>query len=584
MAGIFGGVEEWFAGIGAAGGGSFVRGLFSKLGGWIGDFADSIVEELPSWTEIAKDWSKDIGRAVGGLVKMLFEGVVWGVKNLNTYTLAAELGAWLGEGWDKGTEELSLGDKLYDLYYKASLAIGEIVEEFAIGLFEPFIQEIELVPNYWSTALNELELAGKRTFNWFMGMWIDTGAWLLKSTDELMTGLNTKLLGLGSSIAKAVGDGASAAVGFIYDLGLKVETTGNNITYGLKTAFETGVHAVQVALDPLIATINKIVSGLISGFGNAFASILDKAIKLAEYPLVEAFLPKGALETLRAARGMVGAVGATMADAIQIPRAESAAALKERLAAIEAERSARENELAFEMEARKQGLQEDILATSNALSAKLDTEARAMEAQRLLRAKLVDDGVTKAKELVQFEVQTNLAKREELGKERSAIETMHQQETARAEDSNQFASEAQKVKDTALRQFGAYADERLNQALSRESTAQLKTKMEASMQALAESVRSGGMTVEAARVALIEQAEDAANEIVQAQKVKMPGGVTPEGAESRAVVKAPTAAGANAIVEAEKARKQRVEVWVRVSENNRHKIDQAAAAKSAGVN
>jgi len=98
-----------------------------------------LVDNLPDWKEVASDWGKGIGGAIGGIAKTIVDFMVWGLKN--QLSMIQGTIKWLFSGGmsgaSAGIEDSTsvIGDALWSVLDSAT----RIAKEALVGLAEGFV-------------------------------------------------------------------------------------------------------------------------------------------------------------------------------------------------------------------------------------------------------------------------------------------------------------------------------------------------------------------------------------------------------------------------------------------------------------
>ena len=223
----------------------FMRWTAVKLGG----LSTWIKEKLPEWKPMLMSWGKSIGGAVGGLTKMLFEGLWWAVKNLNVVSLSMGfidiMKNMFGEAGPgvAADAQSTIGDVLLDMF----MSTGQLINSAVLGMLDGFLGAFG---SSFDEAVIQTQLAWLIIKNSTREVWVSMKEMVMGAVDSMILTVGDIVFGLQVAWARVAGVTQKAWEGI-----------GNTIK-GVINSF-------------IISPINAMVDGVAQAFGQMMKAIID---------------------------------------------------------------------------------------------------------------------------------------------------------------------------------------------------------------------------------------------------------------------------------------------------------------------
>ena len=247
------GIAGLFSGLGDGGMEETISRLWDDFMRWsaekLGGLSTWIKEKLPEWKPMLMSWGKSIGGAIGGLTKMLFEGLWWAVKNLNVVALGMKFVEVMKNMFgDAGPgvaadAQSTIGDVLLDMF----MSTGTLIKEAVIGLLDGFL-------GAFGSSFKEAQIGLQITWNLIEGF------------------ITTSFVSMGNAVWTYLVDPIRTAAthigGALARIFIKIEGAGRFAWAAIEDAFRGNfsglkIYGLQVARD-LISMLMEIPKALIS--------------------------------------------------------------------------------------------------------------------------------------------------------------------------------------------------------------------------------------------------------------------------------------------------------------------------------
>lgn len=285
----FAGVIAMFGGMDFTG---MLKSVFNKATTWLGEKLGGLgtwmVSRLPDWMDMAQDWGKTIGGAMGGLGQMAADALIWSIKNLSLPGMLYNIWQWaFSESMTGATDAIgaggpSIANAISDIFW----SIAGVAQSIVVGIAEGFLAS-------FGESFDSLLILA--TMNWInIEQGINDAMWAAQNT--VMNFVDAAAEFFGNLVLGAVGAFVS----------IRAQATGIFLALG---------NAVSgVINDYILEPIRFMVKGVVDGFVGMLKSILEKlqsvANKAAEWNLID---PETAAGISAMADGLTGAGDAAAA-------------------------------------------------------------------------------------------------------------------------------------------------------------------------------------------------------------------------------------------------------------------------------
>ena len=235
-----GGISDLFKTIKGYFSGPGLSNLLSTVGGWVNQLGDYMIENMPSFTAAAKSFGLALGGAIGGISKMLFDGVISAVKT--SAELVTDLFMTNFNEIGSGIEDSSVAESVLGVLDTVGESLISFFKGTVNGVLGAFGTNIEQMSTRFQIVWEEISYLGVEAWKYLsngymtnfsdplsLGL-LDIGSdleefwvgvkfggkmaleWLDSAATQMFSNLKIGALALAESIAGAFADMAKANI------------------------------------------------------------------------------------------------------------------------------------------------------------------------------------------------------------------------------------------------------------------------------------------------------------------------------------------------------------------------------------